>query len=168
KYNFTNVPVTQKPHNDVLTRITQNRQMATQPAPTVNATTLKQSLATLRSAEPVKQAVVPPPTVTNRIVPAQQVNAPRNQVQFQPVEVKPHPKPATASPAVQPGTGPRLGAPGLQPGQPPAPGALPGAPGVRSQVPGASTPRPGQPTPPISPRLGTPGGQPQPGAPGTP
>src|SRR3989454_4415108 len=28
KYNFTNAPVTQKPHNDVLTRITQNRQMA--------------------------------------------------------------------------------------------------------------------------------------------
>src|SRR5215471_12103721 len=126
KYNFTNVNVTQKPHNEVLARINQNRQIATQQAPTVTATALKQSLETMRPAEPVKQAVVSPPTVTNRIVPSQQVNAPRNQVQFQPVEVKPHPKPATASPAVQPATGQRPGAPGSQPGQPPAPGAQPG------------------------------------------
>src|SRR2546426_10657043 len=165
KYNFTNVPVTQKPHNDVLTRITQNRQMATQQAPTVTATTLKQALATMRPAEPVKQAVVPPPTVTNRIVPAQQVNAPRNQVQFQPVEVKPHPKPATATPAGPPDPGPRPGAPGLQPGQPPAPGA-PRVPGVLPQAPGASTPPSGQPTPPTSPRPGAAGVQPHPpGAP---
>ncbi len=165
KYNFTNVPVTQKPHNEVVTRITHNQQLATQQAPVVTAATLKQRLTTLRPAEPLKQAVVPPPTVTNRIVPANQVNAPRNQVQFQPVEVKPQPKPAMASPAVQPAPGPRPGAPGApQPGQPPAPGV----PGVPPPAPGRLTPPSGPPTPPISPRLGTLGGQPPSGVPSIP
>src|SRR5262249_14145293 len=76
KYNFTNVNVTEKPHNEVVTRINRNQQIATQQAPAINAAALKQTVATMRPAEPVRQAVVPPPTMTNRIVPANQVNAP--------------------------------------------------------------------------------------------
>ncbi len=145
KYDFATVHVTQKPHSEVVTRINQNRQIATQQAPTVNAAAFRQTLATTPPTEPVKQAAVPPPTVTNKIVPANQVHAPANQVQFQPVEVKKNPRPATTSPAVQP-----------------AAGAPPGAPGAHPQPPGASTTQPGQPTPPTSPRPGAAGVQPQP------
>src|SRR3989475_46992 len=70
KYNFTNVTVTQKPHSEVVTRINDNQQRAMQQAPTVTAATLHQTLATTPPAAPVTQAAVPPPTVTNKLVPA--------------------------------------------------------------------------------------------------
>jgi len=173
KYNFTNVTVTQKPHSEVVTRITHNQQIAAQQAPTVNAAMFKQTLETTRPAALVKQATVPPPTMTNKIVPANQVYVPANQVQFHPIEVKTHPKPATASPAVQPVAGATPSAPGIRPAPPgtpsiPSPRSQPpGALGVQPHPPGVPPPRPGQPTPPTSPRPGAPVIQPQPGAPGT-
>src|SRR5262249_31361398 len=90
KYNFTNVTVTQKPHSEVVTRIANNQQLATQQA-AINAASLKRTLATTQLATPVQQAAVPPPTAINKIVPANQVHTPANQMQFNPVEIKPHP-----------------------------------------------------------------------------
>src|SRR5262249_16464338 len=118
KYNFTNVTVTQKPHSEVVTRIAHNQQVAAQQGATVNAASFKQTLATTQPAAPVMQATVPPPTATNKIVPANQVHVPANQMQFNPVEIKPHPKPATASPAAQPVTGASPSAPGIRPAPP--------------------------------------------------
>jgi len=134
KYNFTNVTVTQKPHSEVVTRITHNQQMAVQQASPVNAALFNQTLATSQPATPLHQAAVPPPTVTNKIVPANQVQVPANQVQFHRVEMKTHPKPATASPAVQPLTGAQPSAPGT----PPPP---PSVPRIPSAVPAARRPR---------------------------
>ncbi len=147
RHNFTNVAVNQKPHREVVGRIQRNQQIATKQAPTVNAAVLKQNLATTKRVEAVKPVTVAPPKVTSKIVPADKVNAPKDKVKFQPVEVKKSTKPVTASPAVQTQgqRGPRTGAPGTQPGQvTPSTGQKPGATGVQPPVkPGEQPQRPG-------------------------
>src|SRR4030095_12086669 len=75
KYNFTNVTVTQKQHSEVVTRNNHNQQIALQQAPTVNAAALQRTLAGTQPAAPAQQAAVPPPTVLNRLVPANHVHA---------------------------------------------------------------------------------------------
>ncbi|MHC1728750.1 MAG: DUF6600 domain-containing protein [Syntrophobacteraceae bacterium] len=147
RHNFTNVNVTRKPHREAVTRIQENRKIATRQAPTVNAVSLKQNLATTKRVETVKPITVAPPKVTSKIVPAAQVNAPKSQVKFQPAEVKKSTKPASSSSVVQTQgqKGLRPGAPGAQPGQvtPPA-GQKPGGPGVQQPAkPGEQPQRPG-------------------------
>ena len=100
RYNFSNAPVTQMPHSQVIGRIQQNNQVATQATPALSANSLKSTFSTTKQVQPAQQTTVAPPKLTSKIVPANQVNAPASQVKFQPVEVKKNTKPATASPAV--------------------------------------------------------------------
>ncbi|MCE5334423.1 MAG: hypothetical protein LLG06_07510 [Desulfobacteraceae bacterium] len=161
RHNFTNVQVTQKPHMEVTRRIQYNQQVATRVAPGMSAAAVRQTMANTRPVQPLpaQQAALPPPRVTNRIVPAEKMNAPAAQVApRQAVDIKRSTKPATASAAVTQGPGgpPRTLQPGATgttaPGQPTRPGVT--APG---------TAHPGQPSGLTSPRTGVQ----QPGAAGT-
>lgn len=127
RYNFRNVDVTRKPHQVVTQRIQRNRQLAAKEARQVNARSFRQALEKTRPATATRQASMPQPRVSNKIVPANQVNKPRSEVQFQPRDLKQKTKPATV------GTrGPAQMRPGVRSGQGPAQDQKPGAQGVRS------------------------------------
>lgn len=114
RYNFTPAPVAAKPHMEVVQRIERNQQLAVQRAPRITAAAVKQeaTAARLTSALPPSQQQIklPPPTVTNKIVPADKVAAPRNQVQFKPAEIKLQPKPAPTGTPLITGTPGKTGA----------------------------------------------------------
>ncbi len=150
RYNFTPMAVAAKPHVEVLQRIEHN-QLAIQQAPRMNAAMVKQeAIAAKAPSVPLQlqqQIKLPPPQVTNKIVPSNMVTAPKNQIQFKAADIKVNPKPAPIS------TPAFTGAPGGRPALPgtalPS-GVKPVAPGLTNTVPGAVT-QPtlqGRPTPP--------------------
>ncbi|MFZ2447253.1 MAG: DUF6600 domain-containing protein, partial [Syntrophobacteraceae bacterium] len=146
RHNFSNVNVVSKPHMEVKERIEKNRKLAVQQGPKVTAATLRQEGKTAKTvtASPpsAQKAKLAPPKVTNKIVPANQVNAPKNQVQFKPSELKTTTKPAPTST-------PGMTKPGKPP-QPPVTGTTQPS-GVRPTAPGQTVPGktlPGQTTPP--------------------
>ncbi len=146
RYNFSTVHVAAKPHMDVVRRIEHNRQLATR-AGGITPATLKRGAAGAAVGRPVKGhgpgMGVQPPRVSNKIVPANQVSAPRSSVQFKPTALKPTPKQARTLPAgatggaagagrtMGPGT--RQGGAGIRPstpGQTAVPGVRPATPGT--------------------------------------
>jgi len=157
KYNFVNKAPTVIPHSTVVERISQNQQVASTTAKSLTASALRQAATAGRAAKPVEKAAVPPPTkLTNKLVPPSQVNVPKSQASFNPVEIKKNTKPITASSVVKEG------------------GAVPSAPGATQPPPPGAThpPMPGVTHPPASPATQPPGGgtiapaRPQPPTPG--
>ena len=124
KYNFVNQAPASAPHSSVVQRISQNRQTASIAARSVTPAGLKQAATSAKPATPapIGKTTVPSPTkLTNKLVPPSQVNAPKNQVSFKPVEIKKNTKPAAASPAIKPGGAPAGGPGGRPVAQPPVP-----------------------------------------------
>ncbi|MGA2403837.1 MAG: DUF6600 domain-containing protein [Syntrophobacteraceae bacterium] len=157
KYNFVNKAPEVKPHATVTERISQNQRAAATDAKSLSARTLKQTTEAAKPVKPAEKAAVPAPTkLTNKLVPANQVNAPKDKALFKTTEMKKTTKPVTASPAAKAG-----GAAGAAP--PPAPGvAPPPKPGVTPPPkPGAAPPPAPGVTPPPKPGVTPP---PKPGA----
>ncbi len=94
RYNFTNVNVVNKPHSTVMRRIEQNERLARQEGPKFNADAIRRNVAGTKQGSLAKQAAVQPPKITNKIVPADQVNKPPSQVRFQEKEIKQKTRPA--------------------------------------------------------------------------
>ncbi len=156
KYNFVNQAPALKPHSEVVERIVQNQRITATGAKSITAPALRKAETAAKTAKPVAKAAVPPPTkLTNKLVPPNQVNAPKNQVSFKSVEMKKNIKPVAASPVI------KTGAPGVRP---PAPRVTkPTAPvGTRPPAPGVRPPAPGETRPPApgvaKPPAGAPGG----------
>ncbi len=123
KYNFVNKTPNVQPYSTVTQRVAQNQQIASTAAKSVTAATLKQAVTSSRTAAPAAKATVPPPTtLTNKLVPPNQVNAPKNQVSFKPVQIMQNTKPITASPAIKAGGAAAGGPVGGAGVRPPAPG----------------------------------------------
>jgi hypothetical protein len=98
KHHFTNVKVTNKPHQGVLTRIEHNRGVAEQQASGVNVRAIKQHLNQAKPAALPARAKVSSPKVTSKIVPEAQVNKPESEVRFSPKDVKLKPRDVRATP----------------------------------------------------------------------
>jgi hypothetical protein len=138
KYNFVNKAPDVKPHATVAERVSHNQQVASTEAKRLTAQALKQA-ATAKTATPMAKAAVPPPTkLSSKLVPPSQVNAPKNQVSFKPVEIKKSTKPISTSPAIKAATHPPATHPPVT--QPPATHAPP--PGVtHAPPPGTAHPQ---------------------------
>ena len=132
KYNFVNKAPNVQPYSTVTQRVVQNQQVAGTAAKSVTASALRQTATSAKVAAPMAKAAVPPPTtLTNKLVPPNQVNAPKNQVSFKPVGIKQNTKPIAASPAIKAGGTSGRGTPG-------AAGVRPAPPGMTQPPPPAS------------------------------
>jgi hypothetical protein len=154
KYNFVNKAPEVKPHSSVTERISRNQRLAGTEAKSLSAPALRQAATAAKPAKPMQKAVVPPPTkLTNKLVPPNQVNAPKNQALFKQVDIKKNTKPVAASPAAKAGGAGAPVTPGVRP-QPPTPptthppaggaggGARPEIQPARPQPPAPPTTRP--------------------------
>lgn len=112
RYNYTNKPVNQKPHNSVIKRIQQNE--TTIHKGKENAAVLQQQVKRTPEGRINQESRVAPPKITNRIVPAKEVNRPESQVQFQQKEIKKRGEAATETRPVQLGKPQK---PPIRPGQ---------------------------------------------------
>ena len=149
RYNYTNVTVNQKPHNSVVKRIKQNETIIQKDkGRKENADVLQQQVKRTPDGRINRESRVVPPTITNRIVPAKEVNRPESEVKFKQKEIK---KGGEGAPATRPGQSDR---PQKQPARPeqvkpegvkPAQPARQGKPG-RTREPERVAPQlPGQP-----------------------
>jgi hypothetical protein len=103
RYNYTNVAVTEKPHNTAITRIQQNEKIISG-GKKENAAVLQQQVKKIPEGKINQQVKVDPPKATSNIVPANQVNQPKSGITLQQKEIK--------------GTGPTKGAAQAPPTQP--------------------------------------------------
>ena len=99
RYNYTNKPVNQKPHNSVIKRIQQNE--TTIHKGKENAAVLQQQVKRTPEGRVNRESRVASPKITNRIVPAKEVNRPESQVPFQQKEIKKRGEAATETRPVQ-------------------------------------------------------------------
>ena len=89
RYNYTNRPVNQKPHNSVSNRIRQNETIIQKDkGRRENAAVLQQQVKRTPEGRINRESRVAPPKITNRIVPAQEVNRPESEVRFQQKEIR--------------------------------------------------------------------------------
>ena len=88
RYNFTNVNVVNKPHRTVVNRISRNEQIARDQARGWDARVVRDNVGRAKRGEIDRRAAVDRPRVTNRIVPAAEVNKPQDAVRFQQRELK--------------------------------------------------------------------------------
>lgn len=96
RYNYTNVPVNQKPHNSVIKRIRQNETVIQKDkGRRENPAVLKQQLQRAPEGRIKRESRVAPPKITNRIVPAKEINRPESEVRFKQKEIKRRGKEAT-------------------------------------------------------------------------
>ena len=164
RYNYTNVAVTEKPHNTAITRIQQNEKIISG-GKKENAAVLQQQVKKIPEGKINQQVKVDPPKATSNIVPANQVNQPKSGITLQQKEIK--------------GTGPTKGAAQAPPTQPgpvapptkatqPTPPTQPGpvAPPTKSVQPTPPT-QPGPVVPPTKATQPTPPTQPGPVTPPT-
>jgi hypothetical protein len=110
-YNTQLASVAVKPHQSVVGRINYNRTVAVQESRGLSASSVQSRVARIRTAVPVRGAAAPQvqrPTVSSRMVPANQVNAPGTSVHFNSHQLKVQGK--------QPQITPRAVAPGARPG----------------------------------------------------
>jgi hypothetical protein len=156
RFQFTDVTVNNKPHQSVLTRIERNENVARQ-SMRVNARDIQQNVSRARQGQVVRADVVRPPKMTDKLVPAGDVNKPKSEVRFKQKDIKEAPRPPRAIAApMGPGTGDR-------------PGVRPQRPGQGQDLQPGEVGRPGRPGQPGGPdKPGRPGQQLQPGEPGRP
>jgi hypothetical protein len=113
RYNYTTIPVNQKPHNSAIKRIQQNETNIHKGKDRrENAAVLQQQVKRTPEGRINRESRVALPKITNRIVPAKEVNRPESQVQFQQKEIKRRAEGATET---RPG---QIGRPQKQPVQP--------------------------------------------------
>ncbi len=154
RYNYANVPVSEKPHVSVVEHIRQNEKIAAQ-GRGVSAASVEQQAKAASAGRVNNEARVPPPKMTNYVVPAGQANRPKSEVQMQQREVKG----ASRGPQVQPGATPRAGAQPpqsfearpAQPGPRPRPAAEPQARPPQGMQPGQGPTGMGQQVRPVAP-----------------
>lgn len=122
RYNFRNVQVTNKPHQTVLSRIERNEKIAGQER-NVNAKLINQGVSQARPGRPGKEGSVQAPKVTRKIVPSNEVNKPKSEVQFHQKSLKEKTRPVQGPKEGRRGSGPegRRGSPAIKPHE----GALP-------------------------------------------
>lgn len=94
RYNFTNAQAAVKPHQSVLGRIESNQAIVRQQGRTVSAKALQQNVANAPRGGLAKAGSIGPPKLTSKIVPANQVNTPREQLNFRQKDLVTKPKPA--------------------------------------------------------------------------
>jgi hypothetical protein len=90
RYNYTNVPVSQKPHNTAIKRIRQNETIMQKDNRRENAVMIRQEVKRIPEGRINRESRVALPTITNRIVPVKEVNRPKSEIQFQQKEIKRH------------------------------------------------------------------------------
>lgn len=113
RYNFTNRAVDRKPHTSVVNRIQQNETiMQKDKGRRENAAVLQQQVERAPEGRIDRGSRVDPPKITNRIVPAKEVNRPESEVRFQQKEIKKRGEGATET---RPG---QIGRPEKQPVRP--------------------------------------------------
>lgn len=89
RYNFANVPVREKPHNSVIKRIQRNDAIiAKDRGGRENAAVIQRQVKRIPQGRVIRDSRVALPKITNRIVPAQEVNRPESAVRFQQKEIK--------------------------------------------------------------------------------
>jgi hypothetical protein len=89
RYNYTNKPVNQKPHNSVIKRIQQNKTIILKNKDRKEkAAVLQQQVKRTPEGRINRESRVAQPKIINRIVPAKEVNRPESEVQFQPKQSK--------------------------------------------------------------------------------
>jgi hypothetical protein len=119
RYNYTNVMVTEKPHNTVVNRIKENETTIRQ-GKKENAAVLKQQVKNTPEGKINRDVRVEAPKATNYIVPSNEVNRPKSEIKLQQKEIKTK---AGAPRGVSPGGAGRTE---QQPGQSGQPVAQPG------------------------------------------
>ena len=89
RYNFTNSPVNRKPHNSVISRIQQNETIIRKDkGRRENAAVIQQQVKRAPEGRINRESRVAQPRITNRIVPAKEVNRPKSEIKFQQKEIK--------------------------------------------------------------------------------
>jgi len=127
RFNFTNVRVERKPHRTTIDRIQRNQAIA-QRNVNVTAQSVRRNVNQVKLSTPAKGVRIAEPKVRAKLVPANQVNKPVNQVNFRERQLKSKPKQVGA-----PGPPTQRREPGKPPvGKPPAPSYQP-APGPSSR-----------------------------------
>ena len=111
RYNYTNAKVNEKPHNTVINRIQQNETII-RGGRKENAVVLEQQMKRLPEGRINREARIEQPRITDRIVPAGDVNKPRSEVKFEQKQIR---GPGKGGPQVPPE---RVGGPRAEPGQP--------------------------------------------------
>jgi hypothetical protein len=115
RYNYTTAKVNEKPHSTVINRIQQNDTIIRE-GKKENAVVLEQQVKKLPEGRIDRQARIEQPKMTNRIVPAADVNKPKSEVKFEQREIG---GPARGGPQVSPAG---AGRPAQQPTEPSQPG----------------------------------------------
>ncbi len=88
RFNFNNdIRVTNKPHGDVVRRIDSNRRIAGQTR-NVNASGIERRVSGVKEGQLAKGARIKNPSITNKIVPAGDVNKPRKEIASQKMGLK--------------------------------------------------------------------------------
>ena len=102
RYNFANIPVREKPHNSVIKRIQRNDAIIVKDrGRRENAAVIQQQVKRIPQGRVIRDSRVPLPKITNRIVPAKEVNRPESAVRFQQKEIKKRAKGAAETRPVQ-------------------------------------------------------------------
>jgi hypothetical protein len=142
KYRFTNVSVTEKPHQTVLQRIERNQRIATRETGE-DAATIQGNLTKIRQGRPLRQAHVEEPKVSNRLVPEREVSKAEPEMKFREEAIK---RGGEAKPGIVKPSQPAQPKRPVQPERgikPPRPGEAAAAVQPERRIP---SPRPGQPT----------------------
>jgi hypothetical protein len=87
RHNFTDVKVNEKPHNTVINRIQQN-QAVIREGRKDKASVVQERAKSLPEGKINREVRIEAPKVTNRIVPAAEVNRPKSEIKFQQKEIK--------------------------------------------------------------------------------
>jgi hypothetical protein len=123
RHNVTNVTVKEKPHNTVINRIQQNETII-RDGRIEKAAVLQERLKRIPEGRINREARIEQPRSTNHIVPANQVNRPKSELNLQQREIKGS---GRGTPQVQPGQ--PIGPEGFRPEKP----VQPGQPAVRPE-----------------------------------
>ncbi len=87
RFNYTNAPVKEKPHNTVVNRIQQNETVIKR-GKKENAAVVQQQVKGIKEGRVNREARIESPKTTNYIVPANQVNRPKSEIKLQQKEIK--------------------------------------------------------------------------------
>jgi hypothetical protein len=102
RYNFANVKVNEKPHNTVINRIQQNQAIIRE-GRQEKASVVQERVKSIPEGKINREVRIESPKVTNRIVPAAEVNRPKAEIKFQQREIKTGGKPGLPEkPAARP------------------------------------------------------------------
>jgi len=101
RYNYTTVKVNEKPHNTVINRIQQNETVI-QKGKKEKASVVQERVKSIPEGKINREARIEAPKVTNYIVPANQVNRPKSEINLQQREIKTLGKPSQTEKPVAP------------------------------------------------------------------